>query len=115
MQTALHATTQAKFVPYPKATPQFSCFMSHITTTPSKIKVGIAMNEEPKWVIAINEELDALEVNHTWDITDIPQRTKAIGNNFGRDGSLEILSHTSQLSCLFVNYTSDFLIRKLQP
>lgn len=44
--------------------------MSH--REPSHYKEAV---RDEKWVKAMNEELDALEENHTWEITDLPAET----------------------------------------
>ena len=32
-----------------------------------------------KWVKAMNEEIDAIEINQTWDLVDIPANKTSIG------------------------------------
>lgn len=38
-----------------------------------------ATSKDPKWVEAMNTEIQALEVNNTWILTDLPQHKTAIG------------------------------------
>jgi len=51
--------------------------------------------QDPKWCHAMNLELQALEHNHTWDITSLPPGKKAIGcrwiyrTKFKSDGSVD--------------------------
>ncbi|GJU65023.1 ribonuclease H-like domain-containing protein, partial [Tanacetum coccineum] len=37
---------------------------------------------ENNWIDAMNDEIEALNKNHTWDITDLPANRKAIGNKW---------------------------------
>ncbi|GKC56890.1 ribonuclease H-like domain-containing protein [Tanacetum coccineum] len=37
---------------------------------------------DPRWVEAMNDEIDALYRNHTWTIVDLPKGRKAIGNKW---------------------------------
>ncbi|GJY22793.1 hypothetical protein Tco_0396451 [Tanacetum coccineum] len=47
----------------------------------SKLKYGLEKTSalDPKWVEAINDEMDALYRNHTWTIVELPKGRKAIG------------------------------------
>ena len=36
-------------------------------------------SQDQKWVEAMNQELEALRANHTWDVVSLPQGKKAIG------------------------------------
>ncbi|GJW96531.1 ribonuclease H-like domain-containing protein [Tanacetum coccineum] len=38
--------------------------------------------KDPKWIEAMNEEIDALYRNYTWTIVDLPKGRKAIGNKW---------------------------------
>lgn len=59
-------------------TANFSCFLSHTLHShePTHFKEAI---KHTAWVNAMNEELDALEENNTWHITDLPPGKTAIG------------------------------------
>lgn len=46
------------------------------TKEPNNFKDVVTQSQ---WVNAMNDELNALELNHTWEITDIPKRKRAIG------------------------------------
>ena len=77
-----------------QVSPQFSCFMSQVETQhePRYFREAI---KEAKWVQAMNEELDALEHNKTWEITTLPPGKVAIGckwlykTKYNADGSVE--------------------------
>lgn len=57
-------------------TSQFFCFLSEAIQT--KFKEALT---QPKWVSAMNEELSALETNHTWSITYLPAGKRGYGKN----------------------------------
>ena len=59
--------------------PQFHCFIANFHQA-SNLMVFSEANKHAHWIIAMNEELFALENNHTWVITDLPPGKKAIGN-----------------------------------
>ena len=62
------------------------------STEPKHFKEAILIKE---WCEAMRQEIDALEANHTWDVTDLPPGKKAINSkwvyklNFHSDGTLE--------------------------
>lgn len=58
--------------------PQFHCFMANLHQTSDPLTFSEA-SMHPHWVKAMNEELAALEENHTWVITDLPLGKKTIG------------------------------------
>ncbi|KAL0455068.1 UNVERIFIED_CONTAM: hypothetical protein Slati_0846000, partial [Sesamum latifolium] len=83
-------------------TPQFSgkayhrkSYLSYEQLTPchrayfvaiSKTREPVSYNQEardPKWVHAMNQELDALEANDTCTLTNLPPGKKAIGAKWG--------------------------------
>lgn len=57
-------------------------------TTYTDFVVNVSMSKEPKsylqakedsdWCIAMKEELDALENNHTWYLTQLPKEKKIL-------------------------------------
>jgi hypothetical protein len=69
-------------------------FMAAIldSNEPKHFKDAILIKE---WCEAMSKEIDALEANHTWDITDLPHGKKAISSKwvyklkYNSDGTLE--------------------------
>lgn len=55
--------------------PDFACFMSQAmeVTEPRHFRDAICQDQ---WVASMNEELHALEINNTWDITTLPPKKK---------------------------------------
>lgn len=51
--------------------PKFQCFMTSLTQThdPTSFKIAVL---DTNWVNAMNQELDALELNKTWSIIELP-------------------------------------------
>ncbi|XP_074306519.1 putative mitochondrial protein AtMg00820 [Silene latifolia] len=51
--------------------------------------------QDPKWRTAMQNEIDALELNHTWTLEPLPSHKKAIGSKwvykikYNADGSIE--------------------------
>lgn len=66
------------FISYEKLSPTFRAFTSSITDIqiPQNIQEALKI---PKWKAAVNEEIQALEKNHTWEITDLPRDKKPVG------------------------------------
>ncbi|GJY24695.1 NAC domain-containing protein [Tanacetum coccineum] len=60
-----------KVVNYSKLKPENFCFTSSLNKSikPNSYKEAIL---EDNWVDAMNKEIEALNRNHTWDITDLP-------------------------------------------
>lgn len=58
--------------------PQFHCFMTTLSNThdPTSFKAAVQYD---RWRAAMNAELDALELNDTWEITELPPNKHAIG------------------------------------
>ena len=57
---------------------QFSCFMNTVGKIPDPKHFKEAARHS-HWLQAMNEELDALESNNTWEVTDLPAGKTAIG------------------------------------
>lgn len=74
--------------------PEFHCFMSNLSQNTDPTSFKAAVNHK-HWVSAMNAELDALELNHTWDVTELPAGKTAIGcqwlfrTKYNPDGSIE--------------------------
>jgi len=58
--------------------PKFHAFLTALSTAYDLILFQEAV-KEAKWCSAMNAALEALELNHTWKITSLPPRRKAIG------------------------------------
>lgn len=75
-------------------TNSFQCFLSQLDShsEPTSFKQALT---QASWVHAMNDELHALEINHTWEVTDLPPGKKAIGckwlfkTKYNPDGSVE--------------------------
>lgn len=88
--TAMNAMTVAT----QEVSLEFSCFLAAIIpkTDPATFQKAV---KEVHWVEAMNQELDALEKNHTWDVTSLPPNRKAIGSKwvfktkFKADGTVD--------------------------
>lgn len=97
--------------------PLFNCFLATITSTndPVSFKNDV---QRPHWVAATNTELEALEHNEIWSVTELPQGKTTIGCKwlfkikYNPDGSIE--RHKSRLVILGrrqrygENYTETF-------
>jgi hypothetical protein len=49
---------------------------------PENIEQALKYGDSDKWTQAINEELDALKRNKTWELVKLPPGEKAIGNKW---------------------------------
>ncbi|GKF83421.1 cysteine-rich receptor-like protein kinase 8, partial [Tanacetum coccineum] len=60
-------------------TSQFQAFLSAILiqNTPNSFKEAIL---DPEWFQAMDDELRALELNGTWEITNLPESKEAISS-----------------------------------
>lgn len=74
--------------------PTFFCFQTHLVKTEDPLSFKQAVTQS-QWVDAMNKELDAMEVNNTWDVTTLPSGKTAIGckwlfkTKFKQDGNVE--------------------------
>jgi Reverse transcriptase (RNA-dependent DNA polymerase) len=66
------------YISYKKVSPTYRAYLGNIThqTEPTTWEDA---NQHPVWQKAMNEELQALEKNHTWDIVSLPQGKKPVG------------------------------------
>ncbi|KAL8145121.1 hypothetical protein AgCh_003364 [Apium graveolens] len=58
--------------------PEFSCFLAAIEPRVDPVYFHQAV-KSPCWMSSMNEDLDALERNNTWEVTTLPPNRKAIG------------------------------------
>lgn len=63
---------------YTSVNPNFTCFLSSLFDSHDPIHFQEAICH-PHWVKEMNEELQALEENLTWVVTDLPPNKKPIG------------------------------------
>lgn len=74
--------------------PEFNCFLATILNNSDPTTFKAAVQHE-HWIIAMNNELDALEENNTWIVTTLPPHKTAIGckwifkSKYNPDGTLE--------------------------
>ncbi|KAK3024584.1 hypothetical protein RJ639_044326 [Escallonia herrerae] len=68
----------SKFVSYEKLSPTFRAFTILLSKTeiPRNIQEALA---DPKWRIAVQEEMGALKRNDTWEVVELPARKKTTG------------------------------------
>ena len=75
-------------------TKSFSCFLASITHHKDHVYFHQAVTHD-HWINAMNVELDALELNNTWEITELPPNRKANGckwvykTKFKPDGTID--------------------------
>lgn len=83
--------------------PAFNCFMTTLIDSNDPIYFKDNVNH-PHWVFAMNNELNALELNETWTVTTLPPGKTAIGckwlfkTKFNPDGSID--KHKARLVIL---------------
>ncbi|KAL2235920.1 UNVERIFIED_CONTAM: hypothetical protein Sindi_1324200 [Sesamum indicum] len=59
-------------------TPAHSCFVGNVSNL-QEPKSYMKAQDNPRWKQAMKEEINALERNKTWRLTDLPQNKKVIG------------------------------------
>ncbi|GKC90637.1 RNA-directed DNA polymerase [Tanacetum coccineum] len=69
---------QADFKNYPD---EYVASLAHVLTASEPTCYSQAAND-PKWVEAMGKELQALEINDTWMLTELPERHKAISSKW---------------------------------
>lgn len=75
---ATNLTQQISNLAVTTVEPQFQCFMTSLTQIhdPTYFKVAV---QHTNWVNVMALELEALELNKTWTVTELPQNKQAIG------------------------------------
>ena len=82
------------FVSLDRISHKHRCFLTKLDTIPIPQTSNEALRDE-NWKLAMNEEMSALNKNHTWEIIDHPKDKKLVGCKwvytikFKADGSLE--------------------------
>lgn len=66
------------FVSFHRLSPQLQAYLAKVATESEPLSFEEAMCD-PRWNNAVIVEADALELNHTWDVTDLPPGKVAIG------------------------------------
>lgn len=63
---------------YSQLSPSYQAYVYAISTQvePTSFKESI---ESPKWKLAMDEELQALELNNTWTVVPLPDDRKPLG------------------------------------
>lgn len=98
--TATHSISNLAFTTIDNT---FNCFLSTVSQHQDPISFAVAVKNQ-EWVDAMNLELEALELNNTWAIVQLPQGKLAIGckwifkTKFKPDGSID--KHKARLVVL---------------
>lgn len=93
-QALCDAPTKIEGVANTPVSNHFACLMATVDQEKELVHFKQAVKHK-KWVQAMNEELEALEANKTWVITNLPPGKKAIGCKwlykikYKQDGSIE--------------------------
>ena len=73
----------------------------NVFNDPKSYKEAISSPEKDHWNVAMQEELDAIEENATWKLTELPKGRKAIGSKWvfktKRDENGTIVRHKARL------------------
>ncbi|GKA60331.1 ribonuclease H-like domain-containing protein [Tanacetum coccineum] len=70
-----------KYVCYSKLNTENYCFVTQLNKN-SEPKSFLEASKYPHWADAMNQEMDALLRNGTWEIVDLPKDRKAIGSKW---------------------------------
>jgi len=66
------------YMSYAHLSPTYQCYIAATSHTKEPNSYLEAVQDE-RWVEAMQAEIQALESNHTWELTDLPKGKKAIG------------------------------------
>ncbi|XP_021974751.1 uncharacterized mitochondrial protein AtMg00820-like [Helianthus annuus] len=65
-------------VNYSNLSPEYKCFTAILDKSCEPKTFNEAYND-PNWVSAMNEEMEALHRNYTWDLVDLPAGRSVVG------------------------------------
>ncbi|CAM8889614.1 unnamed protein product [Rhodiola kirilowii] len=83
-----------KVITYEKCAPQYQCFLAQVTAL-KEPTTYLQASKDPQWQEAMSLEIDALEKNKTWILTDLPQGKTVVDYKWvykiklNSDGSIE--------------------------
>ncbi|XP_070022400.1 uncharacterized protein [Nicotiana sylvestris] len=66
------AHSSDKYISYDRISPKYQAYVAATSSITEPTSYSQAV-QDPKWVDAMNEEIKALENNHTWDIVTLPE------------------------------------------
>ncbi|RDY02432.1 hypothetical protein CR513_14105, partial [Mucuna pruriens] len=70
---------------------------------PSTFQEAVSGSDASLWMTAMQEEIEALHRNKTWNLVELPKGRKAIGNKWvykiKRDGNNQVLRHFNMQDC----------------
>ncbi|KAF3790079.1 Copia protein [Nymphaea thermarum] len=70
-----------RFVSYAKLSKDYKCFITSLSRVVIPRSVEDA-RDDPKWLQAMTEEMDASAKNNTWEVVDIPKKTHLVGSKW---------------------------------
>ncbi|CAH9119777.1 unnamed protein product [Cuscuta epithymum] len=119
---ALHKGTRScthpisSFVSYSQLSPASCSFVASIDSisVPKSVKEALS---HPEWRHAMVEEMNALDLNGTWDLVDLPSRKKSIGCYLSHSLQLMIGTYTSwtlQMHSCMVTFRRKFILSNLR-
>ncbi|XP_074352200.1 uncharacterized protein LOC141691373 [Apium graveolens] len=72
-------TTYISNLAYTQVTPDFQFFVTNLTHNPDIVHYKVDVQQE-HWIKAMNLELEALEQNDTWEVTELPSNKTSIAS-----------------------------------
>ncbi|XP_019232848.1 PREDICTED: uncharacterized protein LOC109213495 [Nicotiana attenuata] len=76
-----NAYSISTFISYDHLSPAYQSYLSVFSTLTEPYSFKEAAHD-PRWVEAMDQEVKALEENHTWEIVDLPEGKKPIGSKW---------------------------------